>query len=197
MVSVWTIYIHLLTYPWVSQNCTHLQHLKWRLYIRLLVVGCPVWKKTTGPWKKVISKAWAFHRLPTVISFGGGDSFCSFLSEKGGTNWMFKSPSFLLSDESTHHTQLNRTKKEPGFASYLRQPSCIKTLNFLRPVLLMDTFLLMNIAVLKTRGPMFSRKKTSFGLGTLLPCLLKCTGWIYFLTQDSRGKWRCTSEFPT
>ena len=40
-------------------------------------------------------------------------------------------------------------------------------------------------------------KKTSFGLGTILHCLLKCTGWIYFLTQDSRGKWRCTSEFPT
>ena len=153
-------------------------------------------KKQLDPERRWMSKAWAFHRLPTVISFGGGGFFLFVSERKGGTNWMLKSPSFLLSDESTHHTQLNRTKR----TWICRLPLAAKLhqdLECFRPVLLMDTFLLMNIAVLKTRGPMFSRKKTSFGLGTLLHCLLKCTGWIYFLTQDSRGKWRYTSEFPT
>lgn len=67
--------------------------------------------------------------------------------------WMFKSPSFP--PRRIHHTP-----KEPGFASYLLQPSCIKTLN-IAAVLLMDTFLLMSSlsSRVKTRGPMLSRKK--------------------------------------
>ena len=76
---VWTIYIHLLTYPWVSQNYQNLQHLKWRLYVRLLVVGCPgMGKKATGCQKLELSIV-----FPPSFLLGRGGFFL-FVSERKG-----------------------------------------------------------------------------------------------------------------